>query len=199
MAKNQFKTERILSIDALRGFTMLWIIGGSEVLQSFSKVWNTPFTKAIYHQMEHENWEGFTFLDSIFPMFLFLVGVLIPYTIIRRIQQGIDHKTLYLHITKRTLVLLILGFIEYGFLRFDWDQMRWCSVLGRIGICYFFASILVMNSGWRTQAVVSGLILILYWAAMKFIPVPGYGPGVLTPEGSLSTFLDQKIIPGNSD
>ncbi len=196
MVSNKLKSERIVSIDALRGFTMLWIIGGSEVFQSFSKVWNTPFTKTIYHQMEHKTWEGFSFLDLIFPMFLFLVGVLIPHTIGRRIQQGVDPKTLYIHIIKRSLVLLILGLIGYGLLRFDWDQMRWSSVLGRIGICYFVAALMVMHTGWKTQAVVCVLIMILYWAAMKFIPVPGFGPGVLTPEGSLSTYLDQQIIPG---
>jgi predicted acyltransferase len=196
MASTQIKSERIMSIDALRGFTMLWIIGGSEVLQSISKVWSTPFTKAIFHQMEHETWEGFTFLDLIFPTFLFLVGVVIPFTIGRRIEQGVERKTLYQHIIKRSLVLLILGLIGYGLLRFDWDQMRWSSVLGRIAICYFFASLMVIHTGWRTQAIVSIIIMLLYCAAMLFIPVPGYGPGVLTPEGSLSTYLDQLIIPG---
>ena len=196
MTATQFKPERIMSIDALRGFTMLWIIGGSELFQSFSKVWDTPFTRAIYHQMEHEIWSGFTFLDLIFPMFLFLVGVVIPFTISKRMEQGIDHKTLYRHIIKRSLVLLLLGLINYGLLRFDWPQMRWSSVLGRIGICYFVAALLVIHTGWRTQAIVGLIIMMLYWAAMMFIPVPGYGPGVLTPEGSLSTYLDQLIIPG---
>jgi len=74
--------------------------------------------------------------------------------------------------------------------------MRWSSVLGRIGICYFVCAVLVLNTGWRTQAVIAGLILLLYWAAMTLIPVPGHGAGVLTPEGALSSYLDQLIIPG---
>jgi predicted acyltransferase len=74
--------------------------------------------------------------------------------------------------------------------------MRWSSVLGRIGICYFFAALFVLHTGWRTQVIVIAAILVGYWAAVQFIPVPGYGPGVLTPEGCLTTWLDQKIIPG---
>ena len=67
---------------------------------------------------------------------------------------------------------------------------------GRIGICYFFAALLVMHTGWRTQALVGTTILFLFWAALLFVPVPGHGPGVLTPEGCLTTYVDQLLIPG---
>ena len=103
---------------------------------------------------------------------------------------------MYRHILKRTLVLIFLGLVNYGLLRCDWATMRWSSVLGRIGICYFIASLLLIHTNWRTQALVVIAILLGYWAAVMFIPVPGYGPGVLTPEGCLTTWLDQKLIPG---
>jgi len=189
-------SQRITSIDALRGFAMLWIIGGGDLFKSFAKVRSTPVTEMLSKQMEHAGWEGFQFLDLIFPLFLFLVGVLLPFSIGRRVEQGADRKTLYVHIVKRTLVLILLGLIDYGILRFDWDQTRWSTVLGRIGICYFFAALLVMHTGWRTQAMVGAAILLLFWAALAFIPVPGHGPGVWTPEGCLTTYLDQVLIPG---
>jgi len=188
--------QRITSIDALRGFAMLWIIGGGEVVRSFSKVWSNPVTETLHQQMEHAGWEGFCFIDLIFPLFLFLVGVLLPFSIGRQMEQGADRKTLYVHIAKRTLILILLGLVDYGLLRFDWDQMRWSSVLGRIGICYFFAAIMVIHTGWKTQAIVGTSILFLFWAGLVFIPVPSYGPGVLTPEGCLTTYLDQLLIPG---
>ena len=94
------------------------------------------------------------------------------------------------------LVLIFLGLVNYGLLRFDWETMRWSSVLGRIGICYFFASLLVIHTNWRIQSGVVLAILLGYWAAVMFIPVPGFGAGVLTPEGCLTTWLDQKLIPG---
>ncbi len=184
------------SIDALRGFTMFFIIGGGVFFESFYKVWPNSFTKTLAENMEHAGWEGFYFLDLIFPLFLFLVGVLLPFVILSKVEKGVKPRELYPHIAKRTLVLIFLGLVNYGLLNFDWEAMRWSSVLGRIGICYFFASMLVMHTNWRVQLGVIVFILIGYWAAAMFIPVPGYGAGVLTPEGSLMTWLDQKIIPG---
>ena len=153
-------------------------------------------TETFARNMEHAGWEGFYFYDQIFPFFLFLVGLLIPIVIFRSKEKGKTNKEIFYHISKRTIVLILLGLANYGLLRFDWPAMRWSSVLGRIGICYFFAALFVMHTSWRTQIVVITAILVGYWAAVQFIPVPGYGPGVLTPEGCLTTWLDQKIIPG---
>jgi predicted acyltransferase len=188
--------KRIVSLDAMRGFTMIFIIGGGGFISSFYKAWPNPVTGILAKNMEHAGWEGFYFLDLIFPLFLFLVGVLIPFVILGRIERGISHRELYRHIVKRTLILLFLGLVNYGLLNFDWENMRWSSVLGRIGICYFLASILVIHTSWRSQVFVVLAILLGYWAAVMFIPVPGYGPGVLTPEGCLTTWLDQQLIPG---
>ena len=84
----------------------------------------------------------------------------------------------------------------YGLLRFDWPEMRWSSILGRIGICYFFASLLVINTNWRIQAYITVAILLGHWAVLEFVPVPGYGPGVHTPEASIASWIDQQLIPG---
>ncbi len=187
---------RIVSIDALRGFTMLFIIGGGGFFSSFYKVWPNSFTENLAKNMDHAGWEGFYFLDLIFPLFLFLVGLILPIVILGRLERGESPRRMYRHILKRTLVLIFLGLVNYGLLRCDWATMRWSSVLGRIGICYFIASLLLIHTNWRTQALVVIAILLGYWAAVMFIPVPGYGPGVLTPEGCLTTWLDQKLIPG---
>jgi predicted acyltransferase len=188
--------RRLSSIDALRGFTMIWIIGAEEVIRSLLKVWPNSFTETLAINMTHAKWEGYFFYDLIFPLFLFLVGVLLPFTVLRRMEAGVPPKQLYQHIIKRTIVLIFLGLVNYGLLYFDWPAMRWSSVLGRIGICYFFASILVIHTNWRTQAIVTAAILVAYYVAVKFVPVPGYGAGVLTPDGCLTTYIDQKIIPG---
>jgi predicted acyltransferase len=188
--------NRVTSIDALRGFTMFFIIGGEGIFTSLYRIWPNSITGTLAKNMEHAGWEGFYFYDLVFPLFLFLVGLLIPTVILRSKEKGKTNKEIFLHICKRTIVLILLGLANYGLLRFDWPAMRWSSVLGRIGICYFFAGLLVLHTNWRVQAYVILAILIGYWAAVKFIPVPGYGPGVLTPEGCLTTWLDQKIIPG---
>ena len=187
---------RLISIDALRGLTMFFIIGGERIFTSFSEVWPNSFTKILARNMEHAGWEGFYFYDQIFPLFLFLVGILIPMIILRSKENGKNNKEIFFHFSKRTVILILLGLANYGLFRFDWPNMRWSSVLGRIGVCYFFASVLVLYTNWRVQAYTILVMLIGYWAAVKFIPVPGYGPGVLTPEGCLTSWLDQKIIPG---
>ena len=187
---------RIVSVDALRGFTMVFIIGGGGLVSSLYEVWPNPFTETLAANMEHAGWEGFYFYDLIFPLFLFLVGVLLPFVVLGRVERGVSPGELHRQIARRTLVLVFLGLVNYGLLRFDWATMRWSSVLGRIGVCYFFASLLVIHTRWRVQAMVVLAILLGYWAAVMFVPVPGYGAGVLTPEGCLTTWLDQKLIPG---
>ena len=175
---------------------MFFIIGGEKIFTSIYQIWPNSITEALAKNMEHAGWSGFYFYDQIFPLFLFLVGLLIPTVIFRSKEKGKTNKEIFYHISKRTGVLILLGFATYGLLNFNWPAMRWSSVLGRIGICYFFASLLVLHTNWRTQIYLIIALLIGYWAAVEFIPVPGYGPGLLTPEGCLTTWLDQKIIPG---
>jgi predicted acyltransferase len=189
-------TERIVSIDALRGFDMFWIIGGGAVFSSLAGIWEHPVTGTIQEQLEHVEWQGFHFEDLIFPLFLFIMGVVLPFSISRRRQRGQGPGTIHLHILKRSAVLILLGLIYNNLLRFEWSQMRWPGVLQRIGLCYFFAAMLVVHTKWRTQAIVVAVVLIFYWAAMALIPVPGFGAGVMTDEGCLSSYIDQKLIPG---
>lgn len=187
---------RVMSIDALRGFDMFWIIGGGTVFESLADVWKHPATQAIQEQLSHVEWEGFHFEDLIYPLFLFIMGIVLPFSISRRLAQSHNRSKIYLHILKRTVVLILLGLILNGLLRFNWPQMRWPGVLQRIGLCYFFAAILVVHTKWRTQAIVAAAILLLYWAVMMLIPAPGFGRGVLTAEGCLSSYIDQQLIPG---
>lgn len=188
--------QRMVSVDALRGFDMFWIIGGGEVVSSLTGLWTHPAAQRIQGQLEHVEWQGFHFEDLIYPLFMFIIGVVLPFSISRRLQQGHSIRAIRLHIVKRSIILVLLGLIYNGLLRFDWPQTRWPGVLQRIGICYFFAAILVVHTKWRTQAIVIGAILLLYWAAMALIPVPGFGAGVMTPQGCLSSYIDQKLIPG---
>lgn len=188
--------NRLISIDALRGLTMFFIIGGEGIFHSLYQIWPNHVTEALSKNMEHAGWEGFYFYDQIFPLFLFLVGLLIPVVILRSREKGKSDREIFFHVSKRTGILILLGLANYGLLRFDWPAMRWSSVLGRIGICYFFTSLFVLHTRLSFQVFFITVILIGYWAAVKFVPVPGFGPGVLTPEGCLTTWLDQKIIPG---
>ncbi len=188
---------RVTSIDALRGFTMFWIIGGGTIFRSLDGIFDHPVTAFINKQLYHVKWLGFHFEDLIMPLFIFAVGVSVPFSISNRLQRGQSRRRIYLHIIKRTAVLYLLGvMLGSGGLHFNWPEMDWVGILQRIAVCYFFAAILVMQTKWPTQAAVAGVILLLYWAALELVPVPGHGPGVITPEGCLPAYIDQQFLPG---
>ncbi len=188
---------RVASIDALRGFSMFWIIGGGTIFRSLDQIFNHPVTAFIGIQLKHVEWLGFHFEDLIMPLFIFIVGTSVPFSISNRLKRGQSRGRIYLHIVKRTAVLYFLGvLIGSGGLHFNWPEMDWVGVLHRIAVCYFFAAFLLMHTKWRTQAIVTGAILLLYWAALTLVPVPGHGAGVITQEGCLPAYIDQLFVPG---
>jgi predicted acyltransferase len=188
---------RVLSIDALRGFDMFWIIGGGTIFESLVEVWKHPVTETIKVQLEHVKWEGFRFEDLIFPTFIFLVGAVLPFSLSRRIERGESSLRIHLRILQRAVLLIVLGLIFNGLLRFDWPQTRWPGVLQRIGLCYFFAALIVLHTKWRTQAILIGVVLLLYWAVSVLVAAPGCQRGDLSMEGCLSSYIDQHLIPGS--
>jgi predicted acyltransferase len=162
--------ERILSIDALRGFDMFWLIGGNELGRSVFQVYNHPVAEAISNQFNHSQWHGFHLEDFIFPLFLFIVGLVLPFSMARHLQT--NAKPVYLHLLKRTTILFVLGMLAGGLLlKFE---VRWVGVLQRIAVCYFIAAILFLHTGWRTQAFIAGGILLASWPIMTMLNMPGY-------------------------
>lgn len=186
---------RLTSIDALRGFDMFWIIGGGTVFSALADVWPNPVTATVRQQLQHVHWEGVHFEDLIYPLFLVLIGVVLPFSLNRRAAQGESLGRQYLHFLKRSLLLIILGSIQGGWLSFTrWPYLG--GVLAHIGLCYLPAAILVRHTGWRTRAAVAGGYLVCYWLASLLIPVPGSGAGVFTEDGSLASFIDHHFISG---
>lgn len=196
-------SNRLKSLDALRGFDMFWIVGGDSLSHGLSNATNFRFFNWLSLQMTHSRWNGFTIYDLIFPLFMFVAGVAMPFSIGRRLEkfQGkekqAEKKKLYLKLLKRCIILILLGLIINGDLAFKaYDQTRFASVLARIGISCFIAAIIYMNFNWKQQLAILLSILVGYFLIMTLIPVPGFGAGVLTPEGNLSGYIDRSILPG---
>jgi predicted acyltransferase len=177
--------ERLKSLDILRGFDMFWITGGSALLAALAGATNGSFLEAIEEQMHHVKWSGFQFYDLIFPLFMFIMGVAIPYALIPKMESGTPRRALYKKIIKRFVLLVFFGFIYNNASSQDWSNPRVASVLGQIGFAYLFAAVIFIN----TRSIVYGLF-------QNLMPVPGYGAGVLTADGSINAFLDQHITPG---
>lgn len=187
---------RLVSLDALRGFDMFWIIGGDAMAQSLARATDSGFFEWIALQTEHVAWNGFRFYDLIFPLFLFIAGVSFPFSLESRKAKGQSRSKIYSHIIQRGLILVALGIVYNGFFRLDFENLRYASVLGRIGLAWMFAALIFFNTGLKWRIVWTTSILLIYWAVMALVPVPGYGAGVYTMEGSLVAHIDRLFLPG---
>jgi predicted acyltransferase len=191
------RPERLFSIDALRGFDMFWIIGGDSLAHAIGKWWGTPASKKFAEQFDHVAWEGFRFYDLIFPLFLFLVGVVLPYSL-SKYQTGAHPKASALgRIARRVVFLFVLGLIGNGLLQFDLPHLRVTGVLQRIAICYGFAAVIFLFSNARTQAILVAAILLGYYGLLMFVPTPETGKGGdFAKETNLAGYVDRHYLPG---
>jgi predicted acyltransferase len=187
--------QRLMCIDALRGFDMLWIIGGAEVLVSLCKASGIGFLSNMEVNFDH-SWGQFHFYDIIMPLFLFIVGAVMPISFRNRLNKGADKKSLYRHILKRVVLLYILGLIASGhLLTFDSTKMHlWTDTLHAIAIGYLVSSILILEVSRLWQMIITASLLILYWLCMAFIPVPGAGAGIYRPELNLALYIDNAVL-----
>lgn len=179
--------QRLLSLDVFRGFTLL----GMVLVNSHPG--------EIYPGLGHAKWNGWGFADLIFPFFMFIVGVAIPYSFANRLARGESREKLFRHILIRCVLLFAIGVFLNGYPGFDLSTLRVMNVLQRIAICYFLASIIFVYIGMTARSIVRlcGAILVLYFILMKFVPVPGYGAGVLEPIGNWGNYFDRHIMLGH--
>jgi len=200
---NMNASGRLVSLDALRGFDMMWIISGEIIVHALAKTTNAPGWNWMSDQLHHSVWNGFTFYDMIFPLFIFIAGISMPFSFGKQLddksatEQKKAKKKIYTSLIKRTLILIICGMVVNGLFKWQgYENTRFASVLGRIALSCFFAAILFLNTSLRSQLIWFSAILLGYWAIMMLIPVPGYGAGVLTPEGNLGAYVDRLFLPG---
>ena len=218
------KKKRLLSLDALRGFDMFWIISGEGIFHGLANGvmnqhhlirnpndWTIAsnghlsfferFLVGLSNQLHHSVWNGFTFYDLIFPLFIFISGVSMPFSYEKHLNAGNDKKNsakgIYYALIRRTLILIFLGMVVNGLLKWEgYENTRFASVLGRIALSTFFAALIYLNFSLRKQLIWLLGILLGYYIIMIAIPVPGFGNGVLTPEGNLAAYVDRLWLPG---
>jgi predicted acyltransferase len=188
---------RLFSLDALRGFDMFWIMGGEEIFHTMAKATGSPFWGSIANQFTHPDWNGFHLYDLIFPLFLFMAGVSTPFSVGRELEKGKSRQQLVLRVMKRALILVLLGLVvNNGLNIMPIKDIRFASVLGRIGIAYMFANIIYLYSSERMQMVWFWVFIIGYWLLLKFTSAPGYPHGDLTMQGNFASYMDRVILPG---
>jgi predicted acyltransferase len=183
----------VRSIDALRGFDMFWIMGADDLAVAILNRSHWTLAPALTAQLEHAAWEGFRFYDLIFPLFLFLVGCVLPYSLDK--YRATPNRA-YARIARRAGLLVLLGLICNGLLNFNWPDLRVSGVLQRIGICYGVAALIVLQCRVRGQVAAAIGILLTYWALLALVPAPGGVAGDLARETNLAGYLDRLLLPG---
>ena len=188
--------ERVLSVDALRGFDMFFITGGREVVVALFSILITPLPEWFRYQVSHARWEGFTAWDLIMPLFLFIVGVAMPFAFARRIERGDSKSALYMRVARRVLVLWVLGMIAQGnLLDFDLSNLHlFSNTLQAIAVGYLVASIALIHLKLVWQVVLTVGLLVGYWLLMLLVPIPGHGAGILEENINLALFIDEAVL-----
>lgn len=189
---------RLYSLDALRGFDMFWIMGAEEIVHGLFKATKLPFFEAFSEQLTHPAWDGFHMYDCIFPLFLFIAGVASPYSVGREIEKGHSKGSIFLKIAKRALILVLLGLVvNNGLVIRPISEIRFGSVLGRIGIAYMFANFIYLITKKQITRVICFFSLVVgYYLLLKFNAAPGFPKGDLTQAGNFASYLDRLIMPG---
>lgn len=197
MTTDRFISQRLHSLDALRGFDMFWIMGADELLHKLAEHTQSPFWQGFAHQFKHVKWDGFRVYDLIFPLFLFLAGVSTPFSIGRALDQGKSKSDVLKKVVQRGLTLVVLGIIYNEGLEIKpMAEIRFSSVLGRIGIAYMLANILYLYTKESVQIIWFASLLIGYWLILKFTSAPGFPMGDLTEAGNFASYVDRSILPG---
>jgi len=190
--------KRILSVDVLRGFDMFWLIGGTGLAIALIKLLGTGVQNLLLPQLDHAEWIGFTFYDLIFPMFEFVMGMSVLFSL-KKILQKDGKAAAYQRLIKRFLVLFLLGIIYYGGLSNVWPEIRILGVLQRLALTYLFTGILFIHFELRGMVIIAAVILIGYWILFSFIPLPDTGVVALTQQSNWAQYIDSLFLPGKKN
>ncbi|MGZ4964902.1 MAG: heparan-alpha-glucosaminide N-acetyltransferase domain-containing protein, partial [Limisphaerales bacterium] len=198
---------RLLSLDALRGFDMFWIVGGDQLIRSLHKISGNAVTRTLFEQMEHAadeqkviaakpgpvEWAGFHFYDLIFPLFVFMVGISIVFSVPRMLEERGRAATIVRIITRSALLVF------FGVLYMAWGYGGFwlAGVLQRIGFAYLFAALLFCFFRTKALAIISAACLVGYWALLRFVPMPGVDHPSFEHGLNLAYWIDQHFLPGN--
>jgi predicted acyltransferase len=167
---NPGSTQRLMSVDALRGFDMFWIIGADSLVGALNRMSQTGPTRFLANQLEHAEWDGFHFYDLIFPLFVFLAGVSLVFSLTKTIEQSGRTEALK-RVIRRGVLLFLIGIFYYGGFTNPWPNMRLMGVLNRIALAYLFTGLFFCFFKPRALLAICAGLLIVYWGMLTFIPI----------------------------
>ncbi|WP_128545152.1 acyltransferase family protein [Larkinella soli] len=179
-------SDRLVSLDALRGFTI-----AAMILVNFPGDGDH-----VYHPLQHTRWNGLSFTDLIAPTFLFIIGVSIAFAYSRRLASGEPKGGMVRKIVVRSLKIFAVGMFLNLLPDFNFADLRWTGTLHRIALVFLLCALLFLNTDWKKQAWIGAFVLVAYWLALTLIPTPGYGRVLLEPGKNLVAWFDSLYLPG---
>lgn len=187
--------QRIESLDALRGLDLFFLVAFGPFARTLIKAADLPCLDGLYKQLSHVQWEGFAVWDLIMPLFLFMSGITIPFAF-SRMKQERDKRALTRRLTKRVLLLWIFGMIVQGnLLGLDPDHIYfYTNTLQTIAVGYLASALFFFFTSIRTQILSTVALLLVYWAAMQWITIDGFGGGDYTQEENLAEGIDRIVM-----
>ncbi|WP_299324030.1 DUF5009 domain-containing protein [uncultured Maribacter sp.] len=190
------KNNRLLSIDVLRGFDMLMIIFADRFFIELHEGSQNKFTEVLATQFNHPEWFGFRLYDIVMPLFLFLVGVVIPFSLERRVQETGNASSLYKHFIKRFIILFILGWVVQGnLLHLNIENFKiYSNTLQAIAVGYLFTCIAYMHLNKKGRYLIFTICLILYTLILEFSNIPGAGNSELLPDKNIAIYIDRLVF-----
>jgi len=189
------ETRRLVSVDALRGFDMFWIVGAAGVVTALKSIGDNAVLNFFATQLEHKDWDGFAFEDLIFPLFVFIVGISLVFSL-GRLLANEGRWAAYKRLFRRFFLLYLLGIFYYGGLSNHWPDIRLVGVLQRLALCYLFAGLLFCHLRARGLIAVCAALLVGYWAWLTFIPVPDLGVTTFAKGKNWACYFDKMYLPG---
>jgi predicted acyltransferase len=164
------ESQRLVSLDALRGFDMFWILGADSLVYALNRLGHCGPTRFLEMELSHCDWQGIHFYDLIFPLFVFIMGVSTVFSLTRIIQQE-GRGAAVKRVVRRSVILFIIALLYSGGFTHDWPDLRLMGVLNRIALCYLFGGLMYIFLPVRALVAAAAALLIGYWAMMKYIPI----------------------------
>ncbi|MFN8239297.1 MAG: hypothetical protein U0X39_00915 [Bacteroidales bacterium] len=194
--RSDLSGERVVSVDALRGFDMFWIMGGDMAFKSLDNIFKNRLSGFIKENLDHVDWFGFHFYDIIMPLFLFLVGVSMVYSYRKRLSSAESDSSIWKHTVKRIIILWILGMMIQGnLLMYNPEKIQFYSnTLQAIAAGYLVATIFILYFPVRYQIAATALLLLFYWAIVALVPVGGTTANAYTPERNVAFYVENAVM-----
>ena len=195
MKNTHSSSKRLESLDALRGFDLFFLVALGPLMHSLARTANVEWLNESMWVFSHVSWEGFSPWDLIMPLFLFMSGISMPFSL-SRYKSISDKRPLLRRLAKRILLLWIIGMMCQGnLLALDPNTIYlYSNTLQAIATGYLITALLFLFTSRRTQIITAVVLLLVYWTAMQFITVDGYGGGNYTPQGNLAEWIDNTVL-----